>query len=62
MVLGTGGFSKLFEDAGIFDKVIPDLVLIGINLAVKMNSGYEKENYEENTAKIKNTSGKSNAD
>lgn len=37
LVLGTGGFSKLFEDAGIFDKVLPDLVLIGINIAFKMN-------------------------
>lgn len=42
-MLGTGGFSKLFEDAQIFDKIIPDLVLIGINLAFKMNAvGSEK--------------------
>ncbi len=37
LVIGTGGFSKLFEDAGIFDRVVPDLVLLGIAAAVRLN-------------------------
>jgi type III pantothenate kinase len=38
LVLATGGFSGLFERAGIFDAVIPDLVLKGLNLALRMNT------------------------
>jgi type III pantothenate kinase len=37
VVIGTGGFSRLFNDANIFDAVVPDLVLIGLQLALKMN-------------------------
>jgi type III pantothenate kinase len=37
LVIGTGGFASLFEKAGIFDVVIPDLVLKGLFLAVKLN-------------------------
>ncbi len=37
LVIGTGGFSKLFEDAGVFDRVIPDLVLLGIAAALRLN-------------------------
>ena len=36
-VLATGGFSSLFRDAGVFDEVIPDLVLEGIFQAQQMN-------------------------
>jgi type III pantothenate kinase len=38
IILATGGFSGLFEKAGIFDAVIPDLVLKGLNLALHMNT------------------------
>ena len=37
LVIGTGGFSRLFEDAGLFDRIIPDLVLLGIAAAVQLN-------------------------
>jgi type III pantothenate kinase len=37
VIIGTGGFSRLFTDAKIFDTVVPDLVLIGLQLALKMN-------------------------
>lgn len=37
-VIGTGGFSSLFEDEDIFDVIQPDLVLKGLLLALKMNS------------------------
>ncbi|MDF2940462.1 MAG: pantothenate kinase [Gammaproteobacteria bacterium] len=37
LVVGTGGFSRLFEKAGIFDVIEPDLVLIGLQQVYKMN-------------------------
>lgn len=36
MVIGTGGFSHLFESEGIFDVIEPDLVLIGLLALKKM--------------------------
>jgi type III pantothenate kinase len=41
-VIGTGGFSNMFSDAGIFDEINPELVLTGIGLAFKMNLEKEK--------------------
>lgn len=38
VVIGTGGFSGLFDKSGLFDMIVPDLVLRGLNLALKMNS------------------------
>lgn len=37
-VIGTGGFAGLFEKSGVFDVVLPDLVLKGLLLSHKMNS------------------------
>jgi type III pantothenate kinase len=37
-VIGTGGFSSLFEKENLFSETVPDLVLRGLNLALKMNS------------------------
>lgn len=34
-VIGTGGFAYLFQDNGIFDVILPDLVLQGLYLAIK---------------------------
>ncbi len=36
-VIGTGGFVKSFESYGIFDAIIPELVLSGIKLALSLN-------------------------
>lgn len=36
-VIGTGGFSRLFEAEKVFDEVNADLVLIGLSLAFEMN-------------------------
>lgn len=36
-VIGTGGFSKLFENAGIFNVVEPDLVLVGLKKIFHLN-------------------------
>ena len=38
LVIGTGGFSRLFEDEGLFDKLVPDLVLHGLYVIWRMNS------------------------
>lgn len=37
LVLATGGFASLFENQGIYDYRVPDLVLQGIRLAAKLN-------------------------
>ena len=36
-VIGCGGFSSLFRDSGLFDHLIPDLLLRGLLLALRMN-------------------------
>lgn len=38
LVIGTGGFSHLFEDAGIFDVLASDLVLKGLLKALQLNT------------------------
>lgn len=38
LVLATGGFAGLFDNAGLFDVIIPDLVLKGLNIALLMNT------------------------
>jgi len=47
IVIGTGGFSGLFEREGLFDVVVPDLVLRGLNLALRMNLERATENRNE---------------
>ncbi len=37
-VIGTGGFSPIFEKEKVFDEIQPDLVLKGILWAIQMNS------------------------
>jgi type III pantothenate kinase len=39
VVIGTGGFSRLFEGENLFDAVLPDLVLVGLARAVALNEG-----------------------
>jgi len=36
-VIGTGGFSRLFERDNLFDVAIPDLILIGLERALGLN-------------------------
>ena len=38
-VIGTGGISRLFSNSGIFDTDIPDLVLYGLFIALRLNEG-----------------------
>ena len=38
LLIGTGGFARLFEDEGIFDAHVPELVLLGLREALRLNS------------------------
>lgn len=38
IIIGTGGFSSLFEKEKVFDVVIPDLVLKGMLISLQFNS------------------------
>jgi type III pantothenate kinase len=38
VVISTGGFSSLFRDTDLFDHTLPDLLLRGLLLALRMNS------------------------
>jgi type III pantothenate kinase len=42
VVIGTGGFARLFERETMFDALIPDLVLLGLERALAMNPGSSK--------------------
>lgn len=39
VVLGTGGFSRLFEASKLFDEIVSTLALEGLNQAFEMNAG-----------------------
>jgi type III pantothenate kinase len=39
IVIGTGGFSRLFERDKVFDALLPDLVLVGLERALDLNEG-----------------------
>jgi type III pantothenate kinase len=37
LLIGTGGFARLFEKEKVFDHLVPELVLLGLVRALKMN-------------------------
>ncbi|MCZ6459200.1 MAG: type III pantothenate kinase [Gammaproteobacteria bacterium] len=37
VVIGTGGFARLFDGQDLFDEVVPDLILEGLREAVRLN-------------------------
>ncbi|MEO8076255.1 MAG: type III pantothenate kinase [Acidobacteriota bacterium] len=39
VVIATGGFSRLFENEAVFDILLPDLVLLGLERALALNEG-----------------------
>jgi len=39
VVIGTGGFSKLFQSENLFDEISQTLVLQGLNESLKLNKG-----------------------
>jgi type III pantothenate kinase len=49
VVIGTGGFSRLFEQEHVFDVVLPDLILIGLERALLLNEGASRP-WQEPTA------------
>lgn len=36
-VIGTGGFTHMFEEEGVFTEIVPDLTLRGLRRALEMN-------------------------
>jgi type III pantothenate kinase len=36
-VIGTGGFARMFEAEGLFDEIVPELVLFGLKHAEQLN-------------------------
>jgi type III pantothenate kinase len=36
-VIGTGGFARLFEAEGLFDEIVPEMVLLGLKHADDLN-------------------------
>ena len=36
-VVATGGFSQLYRDSGLFNEIVPDLVLRGVNAVLSLN-------------------------
>jgi type III pantothenate kinase len=43
VVIGTGGFSHLFDQEELFDAVVPDLILIGLLEALRLNSASDAQ-------------------
>lgn len=41
LIIATGGFSGLFEKEGLFDHVVPDLVLRGLSISAELNQTEE---------------------
>jgi type III pantothenate kinase len=39
LIIGTGGFSRLLEQESLFDFLLPDLVLLGLERALSLNPG-----------------------
>lgn len=38
LIVGTGGFARLFDAERLFDEVVPELVLLGLRQAVRLNA------------------------
>ena len=39
LIIGTGGFSRLFARDNLFDVTLPDLILVGLERALHLNPG-----------------------
>jgi type III pantothenate kinase len=37
LLIGTGGFGRLFDEEDLFDEFVPELPLIGLRRAVEMS-------------------------
>jgi type III pantothenate kinase len=47
LLIATGGFSHLFDREGLFDAVVPDLILVGLLEALRLNprDGEEEQGF-----------------
>jgi type III pantothenate kinase len=43
VVVGTGGFARMFADEKLFDEIVPELVLFGLRYADQLNREAEKK-------------------
>jgi type III pantothenate kinase len=43
MITGTGGFARLLENEKLFDEIVPELVLIGLRQAERLNHETERK-------------------
>lgn len=43
VVVGTGGFARMFESEKLFDEVVPELVLFGLHCAEQLNRDAERK-------------------
>ena len=43
LIVGTGGFGRLFEEDDLFDKFVPELPLIGLRRAVELSQRETKK-------------------
>ncbi|MBI5691863.1 MAG: type III pantothenate kinase [Verrucomicrobia bacterium] len=41
VVVGTGGFARMFEQEEVFDEIVPELVLLGLRQAERLNPAGE---------------------
>lgn len=41
LIIGTGGFSQLFREKGLFDVILPDLVLQGLHKAYEYSAQHD---------------------
>ena len=46
IVVATGGFSQLYRSSGLFDEIVPDLVLRGLNAVLALNPDSEEMSFE----------------
>jgi hypothetical protein len=37
VIVGTGGFGRLFQQEHLFDEFVPELPLLGLRLAVELS-------------------------
>ena len=42
VIVGTGGFTRMLEDEKLFDEIVPELVLLGLRQAERLNHDADK--------------------
>src|SRR5262249_22144740 len=47
LIIGTGGFGRLFEGEDLFDEFVPELPLLGLRLALQLSQAHAKRQAED---------------